>query len=202
MARVPGRRLPHAWFLSATLIGALTLTGCSSDAGSSGVAEGQGYVSADGSTVIIPASDRVAAPSLDGLPTLTGETFDAATVEGKVVVLNVWASWCAPCRAEAPVLQAVSADKADDGVVLLGVNTRDEDNAARAFKDNFGLTFPSVIDRDGSAFLLGLSSTVRIYTPTTIVLDREGRIAAWALGEVDESRLRGLIEPVLAEGGA
>lgn len=202
MERVSGPRLVRAWFPAATLIAALALTGCSSDAGSSGVAEGQGYVSADGSTVIIPAGERVAAPSLDGLPTLTGETFDAASVDGKIVVLNVWASWCAPCRAEAPVLQSVSESKAADGVVLIGVNTRDEDNAARAFKDNFGLTFTSVIDRDGSAYLLGLSSTVRIYTPTTIVLDRQGRIAAWALGEVDESRLRGLIEPVLAEGGS
>lgn len=202
MTRTAGPRPRRAW-LVALVLAALTLTGCSGgDAGASGVAEGQGYVSADGSTVIIPPAERVTAPSLAGLPTLAGDTFDAATTDGKVVVLNVWASWCAPCRAEAPVLQQIFEEKASDGVVLLGVNTRDEDNAARAFKDNFGLTFPSVIDRDGSAFLLGLSGTVPIYTPTTIVLDRQGRVAAWALGEVDLSRLRGLIEPIVAEGDA
>lgn len=184
--------------ITVLLVGAM-LAGCSTGQTKSGA--GTGYVAADGSTVIVSAQDRVVAPRVAGLQTLSGEPLEASFISGKVVALNVWASWCAPCRTEAPVLQQVNKELADEGLVVLGVNTRDDDDAARAFVDRFGLTFPSVIDRDGGELLLGFNKVVsRIYTPTTIVLDREGRIAAWALGEVDESRLRALVEPILAEG--
>lgn len=181
------------------LLVSLMLVGCSTGQTTSGA--GTGYVAADGSTVIVAAQDRVKAPAVAGLPTLAGQPLDAAAIDGKVVALNVWASWCAPCRTEAPVLEQVHKDLADEGLVVVGVNTRDDDDAARAFVDRFDITFPSVIDRDGGELLLGFNNVVsRIYTPTTIVLDRQGRIAAWALGEVDESRMRALVEPILAEG--
>lgn len=181
------------------LLVSVVLAGCSTGKSTSGA--GTGYVAADGSTVIVTPEQRQDAPSIVGLPTLTGVDLAAAEVEGKVIALNVWASWCAPCRTEAPVLEKVHQDLADEGLVLVGVNTRDDDDAARAFVDRFALTFPSVIDRDGGSLLLGFNKVVsRVYTPTTIVIDRRGRIAAWALGEVDESRLRALVEPILAEG--
>ena len=180
------------------LLVSVMLVGCSTGQTKSGA--GTGYVAADGSTVIVASQDRVPSPAVAGLQTLSGQPLDPAVIEGKVVALNVWASWCAPCRTEAPVLEQVHKDLADQGLVVVGVNTRDDDDAARAFVDRFGLTFPSVIDRDGGELLLGFNKVVsRIYTPTTIVIDRQGRIAAWALGEVDESRLRALVEPVLAE---
>lgn len=179
---------------------AATVAGCS--AGQTRSGGDTGYVAADGSTVILAPGDRTAAPSLDGLTDLQGGAFDAASVRGKVIALNVWASWCAPCRSEAAALQVVHQELSDRGFSVLGVNTRDDDDAARAFVRRFGVTYPSVVDRDGSALLLGFNGVVsRLYTPTTIVLDREGRIAAWALGEVDESRLRALIDPVLDEEG-
>jgi thiol-disulfide isomerase/thioredoxin len=177
---------------------ALSLSACSTGQTSSG--GDTGYVAGDGSTVIIPIADRKPAPALSGLQMLGSESFDSASVDGKVIALNVWASWCAPCRAEAAALQNVHDDLGGSDFTVLGVNTRDDDDAARAFVRRFSLTYPSVVDRDGSALLLGFNAVVpRLYTPTTVVLDRQGRIAAWALGEVNESRLRALVEPVLAE---
>ena len=181
----------------ALLVGIL-IAGCSAGETTSGA--GTGYVAADGSTVIIEADQRKPAPSVIGLQTLSGQPLPGSAVAGKVLALNVWASWCAPCRTEAPALEKVHQDLADDGLVVLGVNTRDNDQAAQAFVKRFGVTFPSVIDRDGGSLLLGFNKVVsRIYTPTTIIIDRQGRIAAWALGEVDESRLLALVEPILAE---
>jgi thiol-disulfide isomerase/thioredoxin len=181
-----------------TAVLAMTLTACSTGQTRSG--GDTGYVAGDGSTVIIPVADRKAAPTLTGLRTLDSENFSATAVDGQVIALNVWASWCAPCRAEAAALQNVHDDLSPLGFTVLGVNTRDDDDAARAFVRRFGLTYPSVVDRDGSALLLGFNTVVpRLFTPTTVVIDRQGRVAAWALGEVSESRLRALVEPVLAE---
>jgi thiol-disulfide isomerase/thioredoxin len=194
-ARAARKRL-LAVTLTASL--ALTLTACSTGQTRSG--GDTGYVAGDGSTVIIPVADRKAAPALTGLRTLDSEDFSVADLDGQVIALNVWASWCAPCRAEAAALQNVHDDLGPSGFTVLGVNTRDDDDAARAFVRRFGLTYPSVVDRDGSALLLGFNTVVpRLFTPTTVVIDRQGRVAAWALGEVSESRLRALVEPVLAE---
>lgn len=181
------------------LLAALVIAGCSTGQSTSGA--DTGYVAADGSTVIVAEDERQPAPDVAGLLTLDGTPLATATIEGKVVALNVWASWCAPCRTEAPVLEKVHNDLRQQGLIVVGVNTRDNDDAARAFVDRFKVTFPSVVDKDGGQLLLGFNKVVsRIYTPTTIVLDRQGRIAAWALGEVDESRLLALVEPILEEG--
>jgi thiol-disulfide isomerase/thioredoxin len=199
--RVPGDRRRHGLRLFSIVAGlslVLGLGACSTGQTRSG--GDTGYVAGDGSTVIIPAPDRQPAPPLQGLRTVQGDAFDPASVRGQVIALNVWASWCAPCRSEAAALQVVHEELQDQGFLVLGVNTRDSDDAARAFMRRFAVTYPSVVDRDGSALLLGFNRVVpRLYTPTTVVIDREGRVAAWALGEVNESRLRALIEPVLAE---
>jgi len=85
---------------------------------------------------------------------------------------------------------------------VLGVNTRDQSAAATAFARRLGITYGSVADQDGSAFLGGFAGTVpKIFTPTSIVLDKQGRIAGWALGEASYSKLRGLVDPLLAESG-
>ena len=115
-------------------------------------------------------------------------------------MLNVWASWCAPCRAEAPTLAAVSADMAPQGVQFVGLDTRDSDATARGFLDRFGIAYPNVIDRDGRLQLLFGDSLPPQAIPSTVLVDRQGRVAARALGKVSESSLRGLIEPLVAEG--
>ncbi len=158
----------------------------------------QGYVSGDGTTTIVAESERKPAPELTGT-TLDGEPFALADHLGDVVVLNVWASWCAPCRAEAEDMAAVAAETQDKGVAFVGLNTRDSQAAADAFVDRFGLTYPSVVDTDGSLQLLFHETLPPAAIPSTLVIDRQGRVAGRAIGEVDRSRLLGMIEPVLAE---
>lgn len=127
---------------------------------------------------------------------------DVAARRGDVVVLNVWYAACAPCRAEAPDLAEVSAEYADRGVRFLGINTRDDAAGAQAFQRTYGIEYPSVLDATSGAALLSLRGKVPPQAvPTTLVLDAEGRVAARALGRIDGSTLRGLLDDVLAEDG-
>jgi peroxiredoxin len=158
----------------------------------------QGYVSGDGTTTIVAESERKPAPDLTGT-TLDGEPFALADHLGEVVVLNVWASWCAPCRAEADDIQGVWDEVQAKGVQFVGLNTRDSQASAKAFVDRFGVTYPSVVDTDGSRQLLFHETLPPAAIPSTIVIDRQGRVAGRAIGEVDRSRLLGMIEPILAE---
>jgi peroxiredoxin len=96
-------------------------------------------------------------------------------------------------------MQAVSTELEGSGVQFVGLNTRDSQAAADAFVDRFGLTYPSVVDTDGSRQLLFHETLPPAAIPSTIVIDREGRVAGRAIGEVDRSRLLGMIEPILAE---
>ena len=160
----------------------------------------QGYVSGDGTTTIVAQSERKPAPDLTGT-TLDGQPFALTDHLGEVVVLNVWASWCAPCRAEADDMQAVAAEFEGKGVQFVGLNTRDSQAAAEAFVDRFALTYPSVVDTDGTRQLLFHETLPPAAIPSTIVIDRAGRVAGRAIGEVDRSRLLGMIEPILAEEG-
>ncbi len=185
--------------LSWVLAGALLLAGCGSSASAGGT--DSGFVAGDGSLVVLAEGSRPPAPALSG-PTLDGGTFDLADHLGEVVVLNVWASWCAPCRAEAATLAAVSRDLAPQGVQFVGLDTRDSDVSARGFVSAFDVGYPNVIDRDGRLQLLFSDSLPAQAIPSTLVIDRQGRVAARALGRVSESSLRGMIEPLLADSPA
>ena len=176
----------------------LTLAGCGSAGSSESAADvaDSGFVAGDGSIVVLPEDQRVPAPDLTG-PTLEGGTFNLADHRGEVVVLNVWASWCAPCRAEAPTLAALSEELEGQGVQFVGLDTRDSDVPTRAFVERFGIGYPNVIDQDGRLQLLFGDSLPPQAIPSTLVIDPEGRVAARALGKVSESSLRGMIEPLL-----
>jgi peroxiredoxin len=201
---MPGR---HPLLRTAALVavGAL-LAGCGAQdssagdrvTGAEGVSE-QGYVSGDGTTTIIAAAERQPAPELTGA-TLDGDTFVLADHLGEVVVLNVWASWCAPCRAEAADLEQVWTEVQSQGVQFVGLNTRDSAAPAQAFVDRFDLTYPNVVDTDGAKQLLFHETLPPAAIPSTLVIDQQGGVAARAIGQVDRSRLLGLIEPILAEG--
>lgn len=180
-------------------LGIFLLAGCGSDPSETAAGDGSGFVGGDGSIVIIDPDDRVAAPALTGA-TLDGADFTLADYRGDIVVLNVWASWCAPCRAEAPELQEVWEEVEPQGVQFIGLNTRDSTTAARGFVDTMGLTFPSVEDTDGRLQLLFADSLPPQAIPSTLVIDREGQVAARALGKVSASTLRGMIEQVDARG--
>ena len=179
-----------------TAVALLALTGCSS--GSSSEATGTSFVAGDGSIVILDPTERVAAPDLVGT-TLDGQQLSSAGLAGDVLVVNVWASWCAPCRSEAPSLERLSKEFADQGVSFIGLNTRDSDTSARSFVERFGISYPNVVDRDGVLQLGFRDSLPPRAIPSTLVIDRSGRVAARVLGAVSESSLRGVIEAVADE---
>jgi len=159
-----------------------------SNGGTMGTNE-QSFIAGNGVATFIPQADRKEAPAISG-PTLDGGSFTASA--GKVLVLNVWASWCSPCRAEAPALQELSMKHPE--VQFLGVLTRDSLVAARAFVERFGIQYPSLVD---DAILLKFHGQLTPNAiPTTLIIDTQGRIAARVSGEVTYSALEDLIERV------
>ncbi len=204
-ASAPGSPRPRtrASTLVALLVTAtLLITGCSAQNNSlaeqANAGDNKNYIAGDGS-VAEYAPDTRSEP-VD----VKGELYDGTTVDsdqwvGNVVVLNVWYAACAPCRVEAPMLQTLSTSFAPEGVRFYGINVRDEKPTAEAFERNFGITYPSFGDRDGK-LLLSLTSYVPPQAvPTTLVLDRQGRVSARILGIADESTLKTLIADALAE---
>lgn len=130
-------------------------------------------------------------PSLDG-----GEPIALSSFRGNVLVLNFWASWCAPCRLEAPHLRQLSEQYREQGVRFLGVDYRDADEAGRAFVDEFDLSYPSVADRTGTlADDYGL-----IGFPTTFIIDPTGTIRYRFVGYLDRDALEAALDDVLSRG--
>lgn len=191
--------------LVAGLTVALALAGCSDgQVTRASDSDNIGYIESDGVVSIIPPEKREPVPEFGG-PLLGAEgEFSLADAVGDVVVLNVWASWCPPCRKEAPDLQAVSEELADDGVRFIGVNTRDgqTETAALAFEEEFGITYPSVVDPHGEALLAFRETLPPAAIPSTLVIDRAGRMAARVLGPIGETSLRDLVSDVADEGSS
>ena len=184
---------------AAALACAVALTACSGTSATAGSpAPPQLKTLQTGEDGLVPVGDRQQAPALSGT-TLDGEPLDVADLRGQVVVLNFWASWCAPCRAEAATLNEVAARTADEGVRFVGVNVKDEAGPARAFERNQSVSYPSLHDQPGR-LLLQFRRSVPQTPPTTLVLDREGRIAAFFAGAVRLSDLLGPVEQIAAEG--
>ncbi|MBL8095632.1 MAG: TlpA family protein disulfide reductase [Anaerolineales bacterium] len=129
------------------------------------------------------------------LTTFEGQTIHLADFRGKVVVLNIWASWCVPCRDEAPVLEAIWREYKDRGVVFIGVDYADTEREARAFIAEFGVTYPNGPD-------LG----TRIYTqyrargvPETYFVGKDGRLHDPYIGPLTETELRTRLEALTQE---
>lgn len=147
---------------------------------------------------LYPAGGRVAAPDIRG-ETLDGGQLALADLRGQVVVLNVWGSWCQPCRAETPELVRAARETQARGVRFVGIDTRDNPDAARAFVRAFKVPYPSIIDRDGQV-LLAFNGVIPAYAvPSTLVIDPTGRITARMIGRTTYATVRGIIEDVLAE---
>jgi thiol-disulfide isomerase/thioredoxin len=176
----------------------LAVAGCTAGADDVESGGGQGFVSGDGSAQVISPEDRVDLGEVSGT-TLEGEPLSLDDFAGDVIVMNVWGSWCAPCRAEAPALQQVSADTRNQGVQFVGINTRDQEAAAIAFEKNFGITYPSLADKTGELQLAFRESLPANSIPSTLVIDRDGRVAARVLGATTYSQLTDLVDQVASE---
>ncbi len=159
----------------------------------------QGFISGPGVVSRVAPEDREPLPAVTGR-LLDGGQFESGDYPGTVLVFNVWGSWCAPCRAEAPILQEVWAETGPEGVQFVGVNVKDNDAAARAFEREFGITYPSIVTADSGPVLLAFRSTLPPSAiPSTLVVDREGRVAARIVGQSTYTKLRTLVDEVLAE---
>ncbi|XAS71431.1 TlpA disulfide reductase family protein [Micrococcaceae bacterium Sec5.1] len=160
--------------------------------------DNKNYVAGDGSVTEFAKADRAAPVALKGT-LFSGTTVKPEDLKGKVTVLNFWFAACAPCRVEAPQLEALHQDFKDQGVQFFGVNLRDEKATAEAFDKTFNLTYPSFNDKDG-AVLLSVSGIVPPgAVPTTLVLDKDGKVASRVLGEIEKSTLKALITSAVAE---
>lgn len=159
---------------------------------------GGSYVSGDGTVSEFAIADR-GEPIVFTGKTDTEETVSAEQYRGQVLVVNFWYAACPPCRVEAPWLEELSQQFADDGVQFLGVNVRDGTATAQSFASSFGITYPSVIDTDAEVTLAfsGMASPAAV--PTTVVLDRQGRPASRIIGLIDKDVLEALIKAALAE---
>lgn len=163
--------------------------------------EGNGYVAADGFTVMeIPEADRGEPVEFSGI-TEHGEEFDSGDIAGDVAVVNFWYASCGPCRVEAKDLEAVWQLHKDDDVSFVGVNIYDQADTAKAFAEQFGITYPSLMDVDTGKAKLAFAQAIPIQAPpTTVVLDAQGRVAARIIGPIDgPSILSTLIKDALAE---
>lgn len=168
------------------------LAGCTGSTSSEG-----GYVSGDGTITWVPVEQRTAAPPIAGT-TLEGEPWSSSSVSGKVLVYNVWGSWCPPCVKEAPALVA-AANRTAKTAQFIGLNTRDAGIAqAQAFVRDFRVPYPNLYDPSGELVLAFAGKLPMSAIPSTVVVDAEGRIAARVLGEATEATLVGLVEDVVA----
>lgn len=174
------------------------LAACGTDTSDRYASGDSGYVSGDGVSVEIPAAERGEAIAFTGT-TFDQEPVDLADTRGEVLVLNVWYASCPPCRKEAPDLQAISEEYAAQGVAFLGVNVRDAAGPAQAFEQTYGITYPSLPDTDAQIMYALRGQVAPNAVPSTLVLDREGRVAARISGAADPSVLRAMLDTVLAE---
>lgn len=193
----PGRR----GILLGAASAALLLAGCAAPdslASQARAGDNKNYIAGDGSVSEYAPEGRGAPVELTG-PLYDGKVVSSADWRGSVTVLNVWYAACAPCRVEAPTLEAVYQEFKSDGVLFYGVNVRDTAATAAAFERTFGTSYPS-FDDSGGAILLALADHVPPRAvPTTLVLDKQGKVTARVLGIAEKSTLKALISSALKE---
>lgn len=197
----PGIRAGILLAVGALLGGALT--GCvSNDSLTQQYREGndKGYIAGDFQVVEIPEEQRGDPVVFEGVVE-TGEAVSSDDYRGQILVVNFWYAACGPCIVEAPLLEQVWQEHQEDGVAFLGVNTYDQPATALSFARDNSVSYPSVIDvNDGQVKLAFAQVTPIQATPTTLVIDREGHVAARIIGQLPSaSILSTLVTDALAE---
>ena len=165
--------------VAAAVVALVALAG----AGGRGLAPeaGTGQVEPVGSAVaVIPEADRRPLPAFSAA-TLDGTRIDLGSLRGRPLVLNFWASWCGPCRAEQKGLELAARDLAGRDVRVVGVNIRDDQGAARSYLKEFGVGYPSLFDRP-AVLPARLGALGPQAPPYTLVVDADGRVAARVFG--------------------
>ncbi|OFI37244.1 thiol-disulfide isomerase [Arthrobacter sp. SW1] len=160
--------------------------------------DNKNYIAGDGSVTEFAKDQRSAPMQINGT-LFNGTQVKAEDLLGKVTVLNFWFAACAPCRVEAPILEGLHQDFKAKGVQFFGVNLRDEKATAEAFEKSFNVTYPSFNDKDGAVLLSVTGLVPPNAVPTTLVLDKEGRVASRVLGEIEKGTLKALITSAAAE---
>jgi thiol-disulfide isomerase/thioredoxin len=152
------------------------------------VVAGGGSGEAPGGVVqIVPPAERVALPDLAGADVRDGRPEIRLGGTGQPTVINVWASWCPPCRTEQRGLELASKQLAGKGVRFVGINVRDDRAAAGAYLDEFAVTYPSVYDREGRV-VQALGREAPQWPPWTLIVDGQGRVAARITGSLPGSQ--------------
>ena len=176
--------------LSVAVLATLVLTSCGRDPVGTRVSQTVGVTQ-------FSTFDRVTAPDVNGI-TLDGAPLAVQSKRGKVVVLNSWASWCLPCNDEAATLVAASKKFAVKGVEFIGLDVSDQNASAQQFVDTYKIPYPNIVDRSGS-ILNTLPGVPPEALPSTLIIDRDGKIAVRIIGVVKEPKFTELILAVLAE---
>ena len=163
--------------------------------------DNKGFIAANGFQIVeIPEGERTEPVVFDGT-TETGEKLGSDDVAGDVVVVNFWYAACGPCRAEAEALEEVNASFEGEDVSFIGINTSDAPETATAFAEQYGVTYPSLMAAQDGAIKLAFADKTPINaTPTTLVLDKQGRVAARIIGQLESaSILQTLVRDALEE---
>jgi thiol-disulfide isomerase/thioredoxin len=181
-----------------TLLAVLLLGSATSACGGSPGTGDKGYVDGEGIITRLSVGDRRPPGEVSGT-TLEGDELSLDEYAGKVIVLNVWGSWCPPCRKEARTLAAAARELEADGVAFLGVNTKDSSpDQGLAFQRRYDVPYPSFFDPSGRTLLAFRGTLNPSSIPSTVVIDQQGRVAASVLGEVpSQQTLVGLVRDVL-----
>jgi thiol-disulfide isomerase/thioredoxin len=167
--------------------------------GDSSADRDRGFTSGDGVIEQVPVVEREILPPITG-ELLQGGSYDSRELRGMVVVYNVWGSWCAPCREEAPALRKIAKETRLDGVRFIGINVRDNDASALAFERRYEIPYPSIRTGDSQEALLAFGPKLPpSAVPSTMIVDREGRLAARVIGKTTYGTLSALVEDVLDE---